>query len=131
MRPCGCKAGEWCRVCENIPRLSVPAWWMAGIMLVVILGAMLSGCDNVVKQEPHPDRATVYTGRTGCTHPGFCVACGMDFHGKLSCGPKFRPMCPGQQTATIRATPWTVTRESGAVAQETRTEVLARHGSCM
>ena len=37
------------------------------------------------------------SGTTSCTHSGFCMMCGLGYDGKMDCGSKTSPVCPGSQ----------------------------------
>jgi hypothetical protein len=54
VRACGCRPGEYCRVCENIPQLDIPWWAIAGVLLLVVICAMTAGCGTVGDAEHSP-----------------------------------------------------------------------------
>ena len=70
---------------------------MRGIIIIAIL--LISGCDRIVSEK----REAAGTGieSVHCTHPGFCMECGLNFDGSFDCAPKFKYTCSGSQKAEV------------------------------
>jgi hypothetical protein len=69
------------------------ALFLAGPALIAI-----TGCEDPVVVA-RADLGAVET-TMSCTHTSYCMTCLPGFDGKLKCGPKLSPHCPGHRTAS-------------------------------
>lgn len=77
-----------------------------------------AGCDTeIVSAERSLGRATA---SRSCTHPGFCMECGLDYRGKFDCMPRLRPACRGRQPGTAERIEQTWHWESEPDVKQTR-----------
>jgi hypothetical protein len=89
--------------------------------------ALLAGCDNIVKVETYPERATLEPdAQVSCSHDGYCY--GLRYDGKFGFG--HGAFCPGQQAAAVKHIPARRTYESGRVENYTIDTITQVKGAC-
>lgn len=97
-------------------------------LIACILVLILSACDKEVSRSYGEVRVEERSVR--CTHPGYCMACGLSFDGKYDCMPRFRPFCPGSQKAKVKVTPVIIKYESGDIRATELTQTTETLEAC-
>jgi hypothetical protein len=99
---------------EKIEAVVEGAVTAVGVLLVVALLLMLTGCDPVVEQRQiGPAETRRY--ETTEMGPGFCTTCMPGMDGKMTCGFKYSNFCPHPATRDGTFVPLERKHKSGLV----------------
>lgn len=88
---------------------------------LLISALILVGCDKEVSRDWASSR--IEEQAVNCTMASFCVTCLPGFDGKVGCGAKLSPYCPGRQRASVKITPFTAHFKSGKVEHGEDTDI--------
>lgn len=80
----------------------------------LLLLVFMIGCAKEVSRQYDPPHEEVRT--LDCTHSDFCFTCMPGFTGKMDCGFKLSPYCPGNRKARVQVTPYRVHYDDGSVS---------------
>lgn len=103
---------------------------MRYLLVAVVL---LTGCikrDPVIARVVDAERKYTEEATEYCTHPGYCMACGLGFDGSFKCAARFQYSCPGRRPVVQEVTPCIATHESGMQSRCDQRRTLKTLGAC-
>ena len=95
--------------------------------LVIIF--VLNGCGPRETKSEITGPPAKIEGIQSCMHTSFCVSCLPGFDGKLTCGAKLSPYCPGSQSVLYLDTPVKRHYEDGTTRNDISRQILST-GKC-